>query len=133
MNLYSPQLESSTQVIECFQIGTTLTLIATDAFQKYRDAVGAVFDEDTGMLRINDTQFDKLQSLVFQIGGVNFELTPNAQLWPRALNTAIGGSNDSLYLIIADIGTPSGLGLDFINGYTFLERFYTSYDSTKKQ
>ncbi|KAG6877019.1 hypothetical protein C0992_011041 [Termitomyces sp. T32_za158] len=113
--------------------GTTLTLIATDAFEKYRKAVGAILDPDTGMLRINKTQVDQLQNLVFQIEGVNFELTPNAQLWPRSLNTAIGGSNDYLYLIVADIGTPSGSGLDFINGYTFLERFYTSFDSTKKQ
>ena len=45
------------------------------------------------------------------------------------LNTAIGGNANSIYLIVADIGTPSGEGLDFINGFTFMERFYTVYNS----
>ena len=52
-----------------------------------------------------------------------FELSPNAQIWPRALNTAIGGTTDGIYLIVSDLGTPSGQGLDFINGQSFLERF----------
>ncbi len=43
------------------------------------------------------------------------------------LNTAIGGDADSIYLVVADLGSPSGAGLDFINGYAWLERFYTVY------
>ncbi|KAG6901381.1 hypothetical protein C0995_012687 [Termitomyces sp. Mi166 len=113
--------------------GTTLVLIATNAFNKYRDAVGAVLDQATGLLRIKPVQFGQLRNLVFQISGRNFELTPNAQLWPRFLNTAIGGSNDYLYLIVADIGIISGSGLDFVIGYAFLERFYTSFDTTNKR
>ena len=46
----------------------------------------------------------------------------------RALNTAIGGNANSVYLIVGSIGTPSGEGLDFINGMSFLERFYMVYD-----
>ena len=49
------------------------------------------------------------------------------------LNTAIGGSASSVYLITADLGSNSGEGLDFINGYTFLERFYYVYDSANSQ
>ena len=45
------------------------------------------------------------------------------------LNTAIGGSADGLYLIVGDLGSPSGEGLDFINGYAWLERFYHVYDA----
>ena len=45
------------------------------------------------------------------------------------MNTDIGGKNDSLYLIVGNLGTPSGEGLDFINGYVFLERFYAVYDT----
>lgn len=44
-----------------------------------------------------------------------FELTPNAQLWPRSLNSAIGGTDDGLYLIVGDIGHNSSQGLDFIS------------------
>ena len=56
---------------EKIQTGATLLLIATDAFNKYRNAVGAVFDDNTGLLRINSTQFDRLESLFFQISGVS--------------------------------------------------------------
>jgi hypothetical protein len=45
----------------------------------------------------------------------------------RSLNSVIGGSSDSIYLIIHDLGNSSGEGLDFINGQTWLERFYTVY------
>lgn len=62
-----------------------------------------------------------------------FELTPNAQIWPRALNSAIGGTEGSIYLIVNDIGSPSGQGLDFINGFTFLQRFYSLYDTANQR
>lgn len=44
------------------------------------------------------------------------------------LNTAIGGSPDFVYLVVNDLGAPSGEGLDFIDGMTFLERFYYVFD-----
>jgi cathepsin E len=62
-------------------------------------------------------------------GGVTYALTPNAQIWPRSLNTAIGGSANNIYLVVIDSGSPSGQGLDFINGYAFLERFYSVHDT----
>ena len=60
---------------------------------------------------------------------VSFELTANAQIWPRNLNSAIGGTSGNIYLIVGDNGEPSGSGLDFINGQAFLERFYSVYDT----
>jgi len=54
-------------------------------------------------------------------------------MWPRALNSAIGGGLGVTYLIVADLGTPSGQGLDFINGYTWLQRFYSVYDTTNSR
>ncbi|KAI0329987.1 acid protease [Cubamyces sp. BRFM 1775] len=113
--------------------GTTLTLIATDALKRYQNATGAVLDNATGLLRLTPAQFSKLQSLFFEINGVTFEFTANAQIWPRALNTEIGGDKNSVYLIVGDIGTPTGEGLDFINGQTFLERFYAVFDSANKR
>ncbi|KAI0786915.1 aspartic proteinase [Abortiporus biennis] len=109
--------------------GTTLLMIATDAFQAYQTATGAVPDSNTGLLTVTADQFASLESLFFTIGDTTFEFTPNAQLWPRALNTAIGGTTDGLYLIVNDIGSASGEGLDFIDGLAFLERFYTVYDT----
>ncbi|KAI0797337.1 aspartic proteinase precursor [Irpex lacteus] len=109
--------------------GTTLVLLATDAYNAYVNATGAVLDSTTGLLNITSAQYEKLDSLFFELGGVSYELTPNAQIWPRSLNTAIGGVDGAIYLVVADIGSNSGSGLDFINGYTFLERYYTVYDT----
>lgn len=65
---------------------------------------------------------------------VPYALTPNSQLWPRSLNTQIGDTPGCIYLIISDIGIPTGEGLDSLhNGYGLLERFYSLYDTTKQQ
>ncbi|KAH9008849.1 acid protease, partial [Lactarius deliciosus] len=113
--------------------GTTLVLIATDAFQRYQEATGATLDQTTTLLTLTNSQFDNLQSLFFYIDGVQYELTPNAQIWPRVLNTAIGGTQGQIYLIVSDLGSQSGQGLDFINGFTFLQRFYSVYDVSKSR
>jgi len=113
--------------------GTTLILIASDAFTRYTRATGAVSDAATGLFRLTPAQFSNLQNLNFRINGVTRTLTPNGQIWPRALNTAIGGTNSQVYLIVANLGTPSGQGFDFVNGYTFLERFYSVYDTANNR
>ena len=101
-----------------------------DAFNRYKTATGGVLDSATGLLTITSTQFSNLQPLVFTAGGTQFQLTANAQIWPRSLNSLIGGTSSKIYLVVADLGSPSGEGLDFINGYTFLERFYSVFDTT---
>ncbi|KAH9934559.1 family A1 protease [Epithele typhae] len=113
--------------------GTTLLLLATDAFDTYQALAGAVLDSTTGLLRLTSDQFDSLQSLLFHIGDSTLEFTPNAQAWPRALNSAIGGTSDFVYLIVNDLGSLSGEGLDFIDGMTFLERFYYVFDIANSQ
>ncbi|CAL1694550.1 unnamed protein product [Somion occarium] len=124
-------LSSSTGIVDT---GTTLTLLASDGFERYQIATGAVLDDDaTGLLRLTPAQFANLQSLFFTVNGATFELTANAQAWPRSLNTAIGGDSDSIYLIVGDLGTNSGEGLDFVNGLTFLERFYSVFDTANRR
>lgn len=125
----SPILTSSGIV----DTGTTLLLIATDAFQAYQQATGATLDQTTGLLTITQQQYNNLQSLYFNIGGVTYELTPNAQIWPRALNSVIGGNSNAIYLVTADLGSPSGSGLDFIDGFVFLQRFYSVFDTTNSR
>ncbi|KAG1748362.1 acid protease [Suillus paluster] len=110
--------------------GTTLILIATDAFNQYKSATGATMDQTTGLLTITSDQYAKLQTLTFNIGGSPYDLTPDAQIWPRSFNAEIGGNSSSIYLIVTDIGSNSGSGLDFINGYSFLQRFYSVFDTT---
>ena len=111
----------------------TLVLLASDAYQAYVAAIGATLDPNVGLLSINSTAYSALQSLFFTVGSTTFEFTPNAQTFPRALNTFVNGDADATYLVVGDMGQNSGSGLDFILGYTFLERFYSVYDSANKQ
>jgi len=113
--------------------GTTLVLIASDAFSAYEKATGGTLDSTTGLLKISSEQYSSLSDLNFQIGSNTYTLSANAQIWPRSLNSEIGGDSGSIYLAIADIGSNSGSGLDFINGYAFLERFYSVFDTTNSQ
>jgi len=122
-------LSSSAGIVDT---GTTLVLLGTTAYDKYVSLTGATLDETTGLLKISSTNYAKLESLSFNIGGTSFLLTANGQTWPRALNTAIGGSSSSIYLIVGDLGDIAA-GLEFINGYTFLERFYSVFDTTNKR
>ncbi|KAG1884800.1 hypothetical protein F4604DRAFT_1901266 [Suillus subluteus] len=88
---------------------------------------------NTGLLMITSDQYANLQALNFNIGGTSYGLTPNGQIWPRSLNSDIGGSSNNIYLVVNDIGSNSGTGLDFINGYSFLQRFYSVFDTTNHQ
>ncbi|KAJ7367295.1 acid protease [Mycena albidolilacea] len=126
----SPILNLTAGIVDT---GTTLLLLATDAFQAYQQATGATADSTTGLLTLTESQFENLQSLFFQIGDQTLELTPNAQIWPRSLNSTLGGDDDKIYLITADLGSNSGSGLDFIDGFGFLQRFYSVYDTTNSQ
>ncbi|OCH91612.1 family A1 protease [Obba rivulosa] len=111
--------------------GTTFLLLATDAMQRFSAATGAKFDSTTGTYALPVSQFQKLQSLFFHIGDTTYEFTADAQILPRSLNSAIGGTDDNVYFIVNDIGTPTGSGEDFVLGMSWLERFYFVYDSGK--
>ncbi|KZT63052.1 acid protease, partial [Daedalea quercina L-15889] len=102
--------------------GTTLLYIPTQAYYTYQFATGGVKDFATGFLRITPSQYA-------------YTFTPDAQIWPRSLNTFIGGSNKYIYLIACDIG-QLGEGLDgpeFINGMAWLEQYYFVYNSGSDQ
>ncbi|PBK75146.1 related to Polyporopepsin [Armillaria ostoyae] len=113
--------------------GTTLLLLSSGAFKEYTTATGAKMDESTGLLSVTEAQFEKMKNLSFKIGSTTFEMTPNAQIWPRSLNTMMGGKANGIYLVVADMGSMDGSGLDFIDGFAFLQRFYSVYDTTNKQ
>lgn len=113
--------------------GSTLVLLATEAFNVYTNTTGAKVDEGAGLLKIENQDYERLESLYFKVGGTTFELTKNAQTFPRALNEFIGGEKNATYLVVGDLGISVGNGLDFINGYAFLERFYSVYDTTNNR
>lgn len=86
--------------------GTTLLLLATEAYNAYMEATGAVLDSTTGFLVITPAQYSALSGLDFVIGGTTLTLSPNAQIWPRLLNQLIGGNSSFVYLIVNDVGVP---------------------------
>lgn len=55
----------------------------------------------------------------------------------RSLNTAIGGARDAYYSIIQYGGSNTKIGsvpnAGFVLGVTFLERFYTVFDTTNNR
>jgi hypothetical protein len=93
--------------------------LPTAAFNAYKSATGGVVDSATGLLKITSKQYSALKPLNFKIGSSTYTLSANAQIWPRSLNTQIGGNANSIYLIVADLGQTS-LQIAFINGYAFL-------------
>ncbi|KZT04938.1 aspartic peptidase A1 [Laetiporus sulphureus 93-53] len=118
-------LEETSGIIDT---GTTLILLATDAFNEYKSLTGAEMDNNVEMLKITREQYSQLKSMYFNINGIKYEFTRDAQIWPRSLNSEIGGDADVIYLVVSDNGSPSGSGIDFINGMTWLQRFYMVYD-----
>ncbi|KAJ7079750.1 acid protease [Mycena belliarum] len=114
--------------------GTTLLMVPTEVFKAYQKETGAVLDQSTNLLTVTEEQYKMMKSMFFNIGGVKYELTKNAQLFPRSMNETIGAPNGKICLIFADMGNINvGDGLCFINGYTFLQRFYSVYDVSNER
>ncbi|KAG2367624.1 aspartic proteinase [Suillus spraguei] len=90
--------------------GTTLILIATNAFIMYQPVTGATEDQMTSLLCITTTKYNDLKDLNVKVGSNTYVLTHKGQIWPCVLNTYIGGSTNYIYLIVNSIGTPCGLG-----------------------
>jgi hypothetical protein len=102
-----------------------------DAYDYYRKATGAIFDSETGLLRMPSDQYQYLKSLFVKIAGREFELIPNAQIFPLALNTVIGGSSDYVYLMVGTSGGRTGF-FPCVLSTAFLERYYTVFNASNQ-
>ncbi|KAH8108818.1 acid protease [Phellopilus nigrolimitatus] len=80
--------------------GSTLIYFATDAYSAYQEVAGALFDEATGLLRVTEKQYGNMKSLFFHIAGRKFELTKDAQIWPRKLYRSVEGKPNPIYFIV---------------------------------
>ncbi|KIJ21176.1 hypothetical protein PAXINDRAFT_107055 [Paxillus involutus ATCC 200175] len=110
--------------------GTTQVLLADDFFAVYMGAIpGAKLDPSTGLIEIPKSSVASMQPLDFAIGGSVFSMDVAAQLIPTDQNTAWGGVGSKQYGILANLGSPSGEGLDFIIGQKFMERYYAVFDT----
>ncbi|KAG2356830.1 aspartic peptidase A1 [Suillus spraguei] len=119
-------------VVDC---GCTFLYIASDAYEKYKALTGGTVNNVAlGLLQISAAQYYLLRDLNFYIGyHQKYSLTPNAQIWPRSLNYVIYGNPYDIFLVVKSLPTPTGAGFDFINGYVFLQRFYTVFDARRSR
>ena len=62
--------------------GSTLILLDSAAYKVYAELTGGKKDESTGLLRITQEQYERLQPLNFIIGGITYALSPNASVSP---------------------------------------------------
>jgi hypothetical protein len=111
----------------------TESTLDVESFNRYRNATGAILDPVTQLLRITPEQYGKLKSLFFMIGGREFELTANAQTWPRSLNSILGGDPNHIYLMFGDMGQFGEGQINCVVGYPFLERYYSVYDASNQR
>ena len=84
--------------------GTTLVLLATDAFNTYMQLTGATLDQTTGLLTISQADYANLQSLNFNVGSTTLEFTADGQVryqsHPSEMKLSlIGGRRLSLVLL----------------------------------
>ncbi|KAG2364839.1 aspartic proteinase [Suillus spraguei] len=111
----------------------TFLYIASDAYERYKDATGGIVNAANGLLQITIEKYDALRVLKFHIGTEIYRLNSDAQIWPRSLNYMVNGYEHDIFLVVKSLNTPIGVEHAFINGYVFLQRFYTVFDSDLSQ
>ncbi|KAG6330602.1 hypothetical protein ID866_8486 [Astraeus odoratus] len=92
------------------------------AVAEYQLTTGATLDHD-GDLTISLYQYENLQTLSIIIGGQSYDLTPNAQIWPRATPT-------SLITLVVSVSSDR---LDLVLGHPFIQCYYVVFNATSFQ
>ncbi|KAG2355724.1 family A1 protease [Suillus spraguei] len=125
-------LRNTAGIVHC---GCTFLYLASDAYERYKIVTGGTLNPANGLLQISRGQYNALRGLDFHIGENTYKLVRNAQVWPRLLNYRLhgGGGDNDIFLIVKGLASPTGLGLDFVNGYVFLQRFYVVFDSIERR
>lgn len=107
--------------------GTSLLMLATNAYSTFLKLTGATRDEATSLPALNSCA--ELQSIFLTISGTTFEITVEQYRWPADQYAVIGGDASKCYLGVGDIGSDSGSGLDFTVGYNTLKHFAVVFDT----
>ncbi|KEP48817.1 putative aspartic peptidase A1 [Rhizoctonia solani 123E] len=108
-------------------LGASLLYVAPEAFKVYSQSLpGSEIDASTGLLEIPKESLHKMKPLFFVIDEVTYEFTPDAQLWPRVLNALLNEKADAYYSVISSLEVIKEDVCEFINGYVFMQRFYTA-------
>jgi len=121
----STSVSSSSQAI--VDTGTTLIYIPSSAYSKFLSASGGKTDSNTGLASWTTAPTG---TVTFNIGGAALTLTPSQYLFPTAQYSAWGLPTGKYYSYISNGGSS---GVDFIIGQTFLESYYSVFDTTNKR
>ncbi|CAE7057617.1 unnamed protein product [Rhizoctonia solani] len=113
--------------------GSSLIHITPQAFDKYRESIPGSKIGTNGLLEIPENSVGHMKTLSFIINGKPYDLPPKAQLWPQELNTnVLRGRADAHYSVVGWLPEElSKMGIGFVSGYAFLQRFYTAYDASE--
>lgn len=127
----TPILNTTSGIMD---VGVTFLMITPKAFESYKNVTKAEIDEDTKLLYLPNDKISNLQTMHFQMGDINFEYPPDAQIFPKKYNTDIKGKPDRTYLIVQSLPDDAeDKGIGFVNGYSFHKRYYTYYDTDARQ
>ncbi|KAG6331114.1 hypothetical protein ID866_7977 [Astraeus odoratus] len=108
--------------------GNSHIKIAGDAFLSYLSETGATRIPD-GSYTLTLDQYNNLGILSFVIGGQHYDLSPNAQIFPRSHVL----HDESVFLIIGEQHMILGSSQGFTLGYPFLQRYYVVFNSSSSQ
>ncbi|KAG6329081.1 hypothetical protein ID866_10009 [Astraeus odoratus] len=97
--------------------GSRRILITRDAFINYQSATSAVIDSSdrNRRLTITQSQYGSLQTLSILIGDQSYDLSPNAQIYPRS------SSDQRIFLVVQMLSSSPGIA--FKLGSPFLYAF----------
>lgn len=95
-------LAGSTGVTTMIDSGYAFINLTKSGFAEYKKKTGAV--EKQGLLVLNAAQYQRLESLWFTMNGWDFEITKDAQLWPRSQNRLEEFDVDDYVLCIGNSG-----------------------------
>ncbi|TDL18999.1 acid protease [Rickenella mellea] len=117
--------------------GTTGILMHNDIVKAYLKNFGFSQDQATGYYIVTDAVYATMKSLFFHLLDASgteiakLEFVPNAQVMCKSRQSMIAGHKTGhRYLLMKDFHNKFP-GLDFLLGYSFLQRFYTVIDHSK--
>lgn len=94
-----------------FSASRTIQL-AKRTYQAYVNLTGAALAPN-GYLQITDAQYNNLKNLYLTVNNRSLTISRDAQIYPRKLNAAIGGTPTGTYLAIKPVCLNHTQGNEF--------------------
>ncbi|KAG6331742.1 hypothetical protein ID866_7345 [Astraeus odoratus] len=95
--------------------GSAAIMLPRDAFQTYMWATRGILHGQSGLVYIDQARYERLQPLSIAVGDQTYNLSPNAQIFPRS------SPNSGIWLAFQGMSSSSNIA--FILGIPFLYVF----------